>query len=204
MHRAGPEPEAVFSPDQWAAIAKAISLDRIPSSGTREICDAIFAYDLARTDSERATYEASEKSIRRKVDPRAKGLAALGNFIKYVRGLRLAFYSVQTYLKTENLIIERLTEQIYKFQKLAQRELDKTSRGGRPGQKIRDDLVIRLGVIYEQLTGKPPTRTVRGAFWRFVYTIFQAHGISVIGLPNAIAKAVRYAKNQHRNSFHDT
>ena len=98
MHRAGPEPEAVFSPDQWAAIAKAISLDRIPSSGKREICYAIFAYDLARTENERTTYEASEKSVRRKVDPTAKGLAALSNFIKYVRGLRLAFYSVQRYL----------------------------------------------------------------------------------------------------------
>lgn len=119
MPRAGIESE----PDQWAAIAKAISLDRIPSSGKREICDAIFEYDLARTNNERATYEANEKSVRRKIDPRAKGLAALGNFIKYVRGLKLAFYSVQTYFKTENLITEseQLTEQILRFQKLAQR-----------------------------------------------------------------------------------
>ena len=45
---------------------------------------------------------------------------------------------------------DRLSEQIYKFQKLAERELDKKSLGGRPAQKIRDDMVIRLGVIYER------------------------------------------------------
>ena len=117
-----PEPEAVFSPDQWAKIAKAISLDLIPSIEKQEICDAIFAFDSARIANERAAYEASESSIRRKVDPRAKGLAALSNFIKYTCGLRHAFYSIQWYLKREDLIAEaeQLTQQIYKFQKLAQ------------------------------------------------------------------------------------
>jgi hypothetical protein len=193
-----PDPDATFTKEQWAAIAKSIKLDKIPSTRKQEICDALFAFDLARTGIERATYEAHEKSIRRKVDSKAKGLTALNNFIKYARGLRHAFYSVQWHLKGEGLIVEaeQLTEEVYKFQKLAQRELDRKSRGGRPGKKIRDDLVIRLGAIYKQLTSKPPTRTMNGAFWRFVDTIFRAHGISVIGLPNVIEKAVRHVKNQ--------
>jgi hypothetical protein len=162
MHRAGPEPERVFSPDQWAKITKAISLDRIPFKEKQEICDAIFAYDLARLGNERATDETSGKSTRRRVDPRAKGRAALSNFIKYLRGLRQAFYSMERYLKREDFILEaeQLTERLYKFQKLVQHELDKNSRGGRPAQKIRDDLVIRLGVLYERLTDKKPTRSV--------------------------------------------
>jgi hypothetical protein len=64
-------------------------------------------------------------------------------------------------------------------------------------------LVIQLGVIYERLTGEKPKRTVNkngqvgGRFAKFVDTIFQAYGISTVGLANAIAKAVRYAKNLH-------
>jgi hypothetical protein len=198
----GPDPSAVFPQQQWAEIAKALSLGRIPSDEKQEICDAIFACDLARIENERAADEAEEKSARstrRRVDPKAKGRAALSNFVKYTRGLRHALYSVQNYLKNEPLIneAEQLAEQIYKFQESAKRELDKKSRGGRPAQKAKDDLVIRLGVIYERLTGKKPTRTVGGRFWKFAYAIFQAHGITTAGLPNRIEKAVRYAKNQH-------
>jgi hypothetical protein len=147
VHSTSPKPEAVFSPAQWAAFTKAISLDRIPCNEKREICDAIFAYELARTANEQAAYEDGENSTRRQVDPRAKGLTALKHFISYTRGLRLAFNSAQNYL-SENLKAEaeQLIEQIYKFQKEAQRELDKKSLGGRPGQKNRDDLVIRLAL----------------------------------------------------------
>ena len=97
---------------------------------------------------------------------------------------------------------EHLTEQIYKFQKLAQQELDKKARVGRPWQKIRDDLVIRLGVICKRLIRKKITRggrdkkgQVRGQFPLFVYAIFRARGICTTGLPNAIAKAVQYVNN---------
>jgi hypothetical protein len=102
VHSASVEPDAVFSPNKWAEIAKAISLDTVSSSEKQEICDALLAYDLARTANEQAAYEADEKSTRRQVDPRAKGLAALRNFTRYARGLRLAFNSVQNYL-SENL-----------------------------------------------------------------------------------------------------
>jgi hypothetical protein len=113
-------------------------------------------------------------------------------------------YSVEKYLKSEHSVDEahQLSEQIYKFQRLAKRELDTRSPGGRPAQTIRDHLVIRLGAIYERLTGDKPKRTVKngqvgGRFAKFVYAVFQAYGISTVGLPNAIEKAVRYAKNQH-------
>jgi hypothetical protein len=206
LHRASPEPERVFSPHQWTEFAKAISLDRISSDEKREICDAIFAYEFDRIAIERAADKAEEKNpIRRKVDPRAKGRAALGNFVKYTRGLRHALYSVQNYLKNEPLIEEakQLSEQIYDFQKLAKRELDKKSLGGRPALKIRDDLVIQLSAIYERLTGEKPKGAaikngrIYGRFPKFVYAIFRAHGIDEGGLRNAIAKAVRYANNQH-------
>jgi len=201
----GSEPERVFFPEQWAEIARSISLHTIPRKERKAICDAIFDYDLACVDIERAIYEKSENSTRRQVDPRAKGLAALGNFIKYARGWKLAFHSVEKYLKREDLVIEaqQLAEQVYKFQKLAQHELDKISLGGRPRQKIRDDLVDCLAVIYKRLTGKPPTRSVDrkgqvgGEFARFVYTIFRARRIPGKGLPNAIQNAVLYVKNQH-------
>ena len=70
-------------------------------------------------DNKRATDETSGKSTRRRVDPRAKGRAALSNFIKYARGLRVALLSVENYLKTEDLIIKaaELTEGIYEFQR---------------------------------------------------------------------------------------
>jgi hypothetical protein len=195
-----------FSPAQWTEFAKAVRLDRIPPKEQRDICIAIVGYNSALVENERAANEAEEKKpTRRQVDPRAKGLAALRNFTKYTRGLRQALYSVQNYLKDELLIseAEQLSERIYKFQKLAQRELDKKSPGGRPRLEIRDALVIRLGVIYERLTREKPKRTVSknnriyGRFPKFVYAIFEARGISTVGLPNAIAKAVRYAKNHH-------
>jgi hypothetical protein len=201
-----PKPEAVFSPDQWAEIAKAVSVKAIPLNEKRAIGDAIIKYHFGCQASERATDEADEKKpTRRQVDPNAKGRAALSNFVKYTRGLRRAFYSVQNYLKNEPLIneAEQLSEQIYKFQKLAKRELDKKSLGGRPRQEIRDDRVIQLGVIYERLTGQKPKGAaikkgrIYGRFPKFVYAIFRACGIDERGLPNAIAKAVRYAKNQH-------
>ena len=196
----GPDPSALFPQLQWAEITKVLSLDRISSNGKQGICDGLFAYDLARIAIERAADEAEEKKpIRRQIDPRAKGRAALVNFIKYVRGLRLALNSVANYLKTEISMDEarQLSEQIYKFQKLAKRELGKKSLGGRPQQKIRDDLVIRLGVIYERLTGEKPKSggarngRIYGRFRKFVYAIFRAHRIDESGLPNAIAKAVR-------------
>jgi hypothetical protein len=147
LRRTSPEPEVAFSPHQWTEFAKAISLERLSSHGERDICVAIVAYEFARIANERAADEAEEKKpTRRQVDPRAKGRAALSNFIKYTRGLRLALYSVADHLKTELLTNEadRLSEQIYKFQESAESELDKKSRGGRPAQKARDDLVIRL------------------------------------------------------------
>src|SRR5690242_12191381 len=73
-------PEEAFSPDQWAAIAKAIKLDRIPCNEKREICHAILAYDFDRLNDERANDEKSGQSVRRRVDPRAKGRAAFTNF----------------------------------------------------------------------------------------------------------------------------
>ena len=203
MHKAGPEPQAVFSSARWTEIAKTISLGSIPYKEKQEICDAIWQHHLASLRNAQVTDETSGKSTRRRVDPRAKGRAALSNFVKYTRGLRHALDSVESYLKSNDLIneAEELIGRTHKFQKLAQRELDKKSAGGRPGQQIRDELVFRLGVIYERLTGKKPTRSVDrngkvcGPFPEFVYTIFEALGVSVIGLPNAIAKAVRDAKN---------
>jgi hypothetical protein len=200
------ERDVRFSPTQWTEFAKAVRLDRIPPEEQRDICIAIVGYNSALVENERAANEAEEKKpTRRKVDPRAKGLAALRNFIKFTRGLRQAFYSVQNYLKYEPLVneAEQLSEKIYKFQELAQRELDKKSPGGRPRLEIRDALVIRLGVIYERLTGEKPKRAVSkngriyGRFPKFVYAIFRARGIDERGLPNAIAKAVQHAKNQH-------
>jgi hypothetical protein len=204
QNKVWPEPDRVLSPDTWTELAKILSRDRLPLKEKREICDAIFEYDHARLANERATDEKSEKATRRRVDPTAKGRAALSNFIKYVRGLRQAFYSIEQYLKREDLILEaqQLTEQIHKFQKLAQQELDKKTRGGRPWQKIRNDLVIRLGIICKRLIRKKITRggrdkkgQVRGQFPLFVYTIFRALGICTTGLPNAIAKAVQYVNN---------
>lgn len=203
MHRVGPEPKNIFSPEQRAEIARSISPHTIPSKEWKAICVALFVHDLARIDIERALYEKNESSTRRQVDPTAKGLAALKNFIQYARGLRLALYSVEKYL-SKDLVKEgqQLVEQVYKFQKSAQQELDKKSLGGRPAQEIRDDLVNRLGVICKRLIGKTPTRIVRsgkvgGEFAQFVYAIFRARGMPVKGLPNAIKNAVTYVKNQH-------
>jgi hypothetical protein len=197
LPRPSQDREVAFSPAQWIEFAKAVGLNRIPPKEQREICNAIVAYDFSRAMNERAADEADDKSTRRKVDPRAKGLAALKNFIKYVRGLRQALESVEFYLKAEISIKQagQLREQIYNFQKVAENELNKKSVGGRPQQQIRDHLVIGLGVIYERLTGKKPTRT--GPFAKFVYAIFRARGISTVNLPNVIEKAVRHAKNQH-------
>ena len=64
MRRTSPEPERVFSPHQWAEIAKAISLDKISSKEKREICDAIFAYEFARIEIEQAADKAEEEENR--------------------------------------------------------------------------------------------------------------------------------------------
>jgi hypothetical protein len=58
----GPDPSALFPQLQWAEITKVLSLDRISSNGKQEICDGLFAYDLARIAIERAADEAEEKN----------------------------------------------------------------------------------------------------------------------------------------------
>lgn len=46
------EPEAVFSPERWAEIAQSIPLDELPWEMKKEICDALFAYELGFISNE--------------------------------------------------------------------------------------------------------------------------------------------------------
>jgi hypothetical protein len=206
VHRAGIEPEAVVSPEQWIAIAKSISRNNIPQTEQLEICNALMEYYCRRLNDQRAAAEEGTRTLARvKVDHRAKGRMALEQFEQYVRGLRGAVTSIQQYLKQREWIdkAEQLNEDIYSFQRFARRELETKSNGGRPAQPERQDLVCRLAVIYERITGNKPGRSVDpktgrlgGPFVRFVSAIFDAKKIPSRGLTHVIAKVARNAKNR--------
>jgi hypothetical protein len=205
VHRDGPEPEAIFSPDQWTEIAKAISRLEIPAKDQHDICSALMAYHFARVNNERAAEEDTRKSTRRKVDPRAKGAEALKQFIQYARGLRGAINSVEWFLVKDELIdkAEQLIEDIYQLQQFAEGELKIRSIGGRPTQASREYLVRCLGRIYERLTGEKPGRSrdpetgnPSGPFVRFISTIFDLQKIPLKGIKHVIARVARDAKNR--------
>src|SRR5262245_20231604 len=80
----GPEPETVFSDEQWTAIAKSISPKNpknIPAKERRDICIALLDYyhslmDIERTADKEADKKAAQRSKRIKIDPKAKGQKA--------------------------------------------------------------------------------------------------------------------------------
>jgi hypothetical protein len=185
----GPEPNAVFSQQQWAAIAKSIPCQEIPTKEKRAICTALMEYDLAQS----AAMEDAQRSKRVKIDPKAKGRKALEQFVYYASQLRVAVSTVQRFLKRETHLdtAERVIEDIWELQQVAQRELKGISAGGRPALRARYNLVRDLGFVYTRITGNKPERS----FGRFVRTIFQFQNISVKGIKHVIADVARNARN---------
>ena len=183
-----PDPKAVFTKPQWIAIAASIGRRDIPRKEKQEICDALFEYEMASMKPERLKRFVEELSEFRAAASRVQG------FIKDLRW---------------NDRIEDLNEEIYQLQKYVQDvyELRDKPKGGRPTEVARDNLVDRLGVVYERITSRAPGRSenretgkLTGPFVRFVGPIFEYHGISPGGLKHAIAKTSRNAKNRLENS----
>jgi len=204
MPRTEPDPKAVFSPEQWTAIAKSISLDKISPKEQREICIALMGYEFNRINAQRAFEEGTQTSTRVRVDPRAKERKALEQFVQYARGLRLALNSVEHYLRKSEWIdrARQLSDEIYEFQRFAEREVKRESVGGRPALADREALVGRLAAIYERITGNPCRRSFNpetgrsgGPCVRFISTILEAKNISTRGLRHVIAKIAQTAKN---------
>ena len=177
------DPEAVFSQEQWVAIAQSIKRDEIPPKAKQEICDALFEHAIANIKPEE-----------------------LGRFVEEARKFREAAARVENFLKNlrwHNKIRD-LTEDIYQLQRFVDYEFKRRPKpkGGRPLSDARDILVYRLALIYQCITGKkagrsenPKTGKLTGPFVRFVTTIFQFHRISLAGIKHAITKASRNAKN---------
>jgi hypothetical protein len=208
-----PEPEAVFSDEQWAAIAKSISPKNpknIPAEEQRDICIALMAYyhsleDIERTAENEAEKKAAQRSKRIKIDRKAKGRKALEQFVYYAREFRSAIACIQYLLKEARALdkAERLTEDINCLQQIAQRELSAKSTSDRPASQARKILVHRLGVIYERITGDKPGLSndsdgrPGGPFFRFVSTIFQFKNIPLKGIKHVISEVAGNAKNPH-------
>jgi hypothetical protein len=182
------DPKAVFTKAQWAAIAKSIHRTDIPREDKQEICDALFEYAIASIEPEE-----------------------LERFPAAIREFRAAASRVQGFIKDLrwNDKIEDLCEEIWQLQKYIQVvfKLREKPKGGRPTLDARDNLVDRLGVVYERNTGRVPGRSenpetgkLTGPFARFLGPIFEYRGISLSGLKHAIAKASRNAKNRPNNS----
>jgi hypothetical protein len=183
-----PDPKAVFTKPQWIAIAASIGRRDIPRKEKQEICDALFEYEIASMKPERLKRFAEELSEFRAAASRVQG------FIKDLRW---------------NDRIEDLNEEIYQLQKYVQDayELRGKPKGGRPTSGARDNLVDRLGVVYERITGRVPGRSenpetgkLTGPFARFLALIFEYQRISLSGLKHAIDKTSRNAKNRSKNS----
>jgi hypothetical protein len=182
-----PDPKAVFTEAQWLAIAKSIDREDIPPEDKQEICDALFEYEIASMKPERLERFAEELSEFRAAASRVQG------FIKDLRW---------------NDRIENLNEEIYQLQKYVEDvyELRDKPKGGRPPSGARYNLVDRLGVVYERLTGRMPGRSenretgeLTGPFARFLGLIFEYRRISLRGLKHVIADASRNAKNRSKN-----
>lgn len=184
MLQSGPDPNAVFTVDQWAEIARSIKRDGIPPKEKQEICDALFDHALSNLKPEE-----------------------LGRFVETVRQFRAAASRIQDFLQELAIHdkIEALIEDIYEVQKFIDAEFSRRPKpkGGRPPSQARDDLVGRLAPIYQRLTGNKPGRSINpatheltGPFVRFLTTIFRLSRIGTAGLKQAIAKVSRNAKNR--------
>ena len=203
MRRVEPQLRELFSREQWIKIAKSISRNEIPRQEQLEVYYALIAYDFARTSAQRAAEAGTRRSTRLRVDPRAKGRKVPEQFVQYARGLRGALNSIQPYLKQSEYIskAENLIEDIYHFQRFAERELKTQFTEGR--KQDLEVLVHRLGAIYERITNKKPGLSVNrktgrpeGPFFRFVSAIFEAGNIPLPGLSHVIAKIAKHAKNR--------
>jgi hypothetical protein len=176
-------PQQVFTGGQWAAIAKSIDRPEIPPKAKQEICDALFDFAIDNIKPEE-----------------------LGRFIDHARKFRVEASHIQNFIKdlSWHNKIEKLNEDIYQLQKFVDQALGRRDKpkGGRPRDDARYTLVLRLGIIYESITGKKPGRSENpetgestGPFVRFVDKIFELQGISRTGLKHVIAEVSRNAKN---------
>ena len=140
--------------------------------------------------------------MRVKIDPKAKGPKALEQFVYYAREFRSAISCIQYFLKQARALdeAERLIEDIYSLQKIAQREL--AAKSTSPALQARKILIQQLGVIYERITGNKPglsthpkTKRPGGPLFRFVTKIFELQEIETQGIKHVIAEVARNAKN---------
>jgi hypothetical protein len=172
-----PEPEAVFSDEQWAAIAQLIERSEIPLKAKKDICLALFEYTLAIIKPE-----------------------DLNRFVEEVRQFGVTASRIQNFLRNFRWIerIQDLIEEIHQTRRFLDREFARrpNPKGARPKSIARDTLVYHLGLVYMELTGEVPGRTVNsvtgkltGTFPDFTAKIFEFHGIKPAGLKDAIGKA---------------
>ena len=102
------EPDAVFSNEQWAEIARTIGLATLPMEMKQAISQAL--YDRALMSGERR----NEKQ-------------ALNRLVRLLQTLRARLSALQTDLRPEKIIdqLEALIEEAYALQKAAELELEK-------------------------------------------------------------------------------
>jgi hypothetical protein len=205
------EPEAVFSEEQWVEIAQSIPVDEIPREMKQAICDALFEYQLAQLngqnlEDETNTAETKRSQKHKRVQHGAKYREALKQLVDSAGEFRIAIYRLQRFLREDHQLekVEQLADAAYELQRFAERELENRPKpkGGRPRLTAHINLVDRLGVIYERITGKKPARSENaasgrptGPFVRLLSTIFEFQGIPLTGIKHVISEAARIAKN---------
>jgi hypothetical protein len=192
-------PNFIFNQEEWLEIAKSVPLEAIPASAQSDICDALLEFEINYVETVLAKRPRPAKLLEHK---------ALLQFIKYAKQLRLQIDSVRDTLKSAEWSdrTKRLMEDIATLQRFVEREVATRPalKGGRPTLHDRANLVSRLGVVFEQMTGRkagrsenPKTKKLGGPFVRFVSTIFRLHSppISLRGIKHVIDAAARNAEN---------
>jgi hypothetical protein len=138
------EPDAVFSQEQWADIAKSIGVSDLPIDMKQEISNILFQNFLSNA-------------------PRAAThRRALKRLAEVTANFRTRLTKIQGQLTKQTIIneVETLIDRAYAVQKIASRDLKAIpkSKGGAPPKINRDSLVENLLRIYAKHTGMQTKR----------------------------------------------
>jgi hypothetical protein len=70
-------------------------------------------------------------------------------------------------------------------------ELTAGGKGGAPAKRFRNAAVHYLAVMFEEITGSPPTPTTGGSFVTFCDAILVSIGMATDGLEEAVKRVLR-------------
>jgi hypothetical protein len=187
------DPDVTFGLAHWAEVAAAIRIQNLPAPLKKEISSTLFDYELVKDEG---TLAQSRQAL--------MDLARVTNgFSAQLRELQCETILAEIVAELDTSIDQ--AEHLEKTAIQLLRALPK-SKGGRPRQTARDNLVNDLLAIFTKYTRKPPTLSKNrdkqnpdrlrpgGHCYNFVTTVLRLRGIPTKGVEHVIQRA-KHANN---------